>query len=187
MLNPTKQQEITIKMTQKIDLKTLIRDVHDFPKEGIVFKDISPLLADVEGWKQAVDEMHDFLDKYDAEILVGLDARGFLIAAPLSYVAEVPFCMARKPGKLPWETLQETYSLEYGENTLEINCDAIHTGQRVVICDDLLATGGTAKAAKKLIEQLGGNPVALVCLIELEGLDGRKVLGDMPVSSLLKF
>lgn len=174
-------------MDQKIDLKSLIRDVPDFPKEGVLFKDISPLLDDVKGWKQAVDEMHSFLNEYEADVLVGLDARGFLIAAPLSYVSGTPFCMARKPGKLPWETLQETYALEYGKNTLEINCDAIHKGQKVVICDDLLATGGTAKAAKKLVEQLGGIPVGLICLIELEALEGRKVLEGMHVSSLLKF
>jgi adenine phosphoribosyltransferase len=174
-------------MTQKIDLKSLIRDVHDFPKEGVVFKDISPLLADTAGWKQAVDEMHEALKTYNADVLVGLDARGFLIAAPLSYVSGLPFCMARKPGKLPWETLQETYALEYGDNTLEINCDAIQKGQRVVICDDLLATGGTANAAKNLVKQLGGVPVGLICLIELEFLKGREVLGKMPVSSLLKF
>lgn len=174
-------------MPQKIDLKSLIRDVHNFPKEGIVFKDISPLLADSKGWKQAVDEMHEDLKTYNADILVGLDARGFLVAAPLSYVSDIPFCMARKPGKLPWETLQETYALEYGNNTLEINCDAITKGQRVVICDDLLATGGTARAAKKLVEKLGGIPVGLICLIELEGLGGRELLEDMPVSTLLKF
>ncbi|MBI1362656.1 MAG: adenine phosphoribosyltransferase [Proteobacteria bacterium] len=167
-------------------LKKLIRDVPNFPKEGILFRDISPLLADGEGWRKAVDEMAERVAKYKPDMLAGIDARGFLVAAPVAYKLGIGFAMVRKKGKLPWKTVEHTYELEYGSDTLQLNADAFAQGQRVVICDDLLATGGTAGAAVELVRKTGGNPVALACLIELAGLGGAAKLG-IPSESLLVY
>ena len=167
-----------------INLKTLIRDVPDFPKPGILFRDISPLLADPKGWAQAVDEMAERIAGYKPDMLAGIDARGFLVAAPVACKLGIGFTMVRKKGKLPWKTVEHTYELEYGSDTLQLNADAFEGGQRVVICDDLLATGGTAAAAVELVRKTGGDPVALACLIELADLGG-KVKVHIPTESLL--
>ena len=170
-----------------LDLKGYIRTVPDFPQKGVLFRDISPLLADPNAWHTAIDRLAERVRTYQPNILMGLDARGFLVAAPLAYKLGIGFCMARKPGKLPWETVQQTYTLEYGKNALEISKDTLQKGQNVLICDDLLATGGTANAAKQLIEKCGAKPIALACLIELEELSGRKVLGDLAVEALMAY
>lgn len=170
-----------------MDLKDYIRDVPDFPKPGILFRDISPLLATPDAWQKAVNELCIRVARHKPDVLVGIDARGFLVAAPVAYRLGVGFSMLRKKGKLPWKTVERTYELEYGTDTLQLNADAIKPGQRVVICDDLLATGGTAEAAIKLVQDCGGKPVALACLIELADLNGRTRLADVEVNSLLVY
>lgn len=169
-----------------LDLKTLIRDVPDFPKPGIMFRDISPLLAHSQGWAQAIDTLAGQVAALKPDFLAGIDARGFLVAAPLAYKLGVGFCMVRKKGKLPWKTVQHTYDLEYGSDRIELNADAFPAGARVLICDDLLATGGTADAACTLVRKIGGQPIGLACLIELEGLGGRARVG-VPVHPLLTY
>lgn len=170
-----------------LNLKDYIRDVPDFPKPGILFRDISPLLADGTAWRAAIDQMCELIAPYKPDVLAGIDARGFLVAAPVAYKMGIGFTMVRKSGKLPWHTVDQTYDLEYGQDHIQLHADAFEKGQRVVICDDLLATGGTAAAAKSLVTACGGTPVALACLIELAGLNGRDRLGEMPVASLLTY
>lgn len=170
-----------------MDLKQFIRDVPDFPKEGIMFRDISPLLADPKAWQYAVDQMAERIAYYKPDMLAGIDARGFLLAAPLAYKMGIGYAMVRKKGKLPWQTIDYTYELEYGNDHIELHADAFPKGSRVVVCDDLLATGGTAGATQILIDKCGASPVALACLIELEGLGGREKLGGLPVEALLKY
>ncbi len=156
-----------------MDLARYIRDVPDFPKPGIVFKDITPLLGEPRAFLAAVDR---FADRYSGEridVIAGIEARGFLFAAPLSARLGKPLVPMRKPGKLPWETHSITYSLEYGEDTVEMHADAILPGQRALIVDDVLATGGSMSAAVRLAERAGGEIAGLAVLIELEGLRGR--------------
>jgi adenine phosphoribosyltransferase len=167
-------------------LKAYIRDVPDFPKPGILFRDISPLLADGKAWQQAVRDMAERVAKHKPDMLAGIDARGFLVAAPVARELGIGFAMVRKKGKLPWKTVEHTYELEYGSDTLQLNADAFEQGQRVVICDDLLATGGTAGAAVALVRKTGGNPVALACLIELANLGGAAKIG-IPTEALLVY
>ena len=167
-----------------MDIKKYIADVPDFPKKGVSFKDISPLLADPKAWAGAIDDMHDKIAKYKPDVLMGIDARGFLVAAPIAYKAGIPFGLVRKSGKLPGDTVSLTYDLEYGQDTLEVNKAVITKGMRVVICDDLLATGGTAKAAVDLVAKCGGEVVALACFIELSYLNGRKKVGNIPAEVL---
>ena len=149
-----------------MDLKQFIRDVPDFPKEGIMFRDISPLLADPKAWSHALDQMAERIAPYKPDMLAGIDARGFLLAAPLADRMGIGFAMVRKKGKLPWQTIDYTYELEYGNDHIELHADAFPKGARVVICDDLLATGGTAGATQILIDKCGASPVALACLID---------------------
>ncbi|MBA43675.1 MAG: adenine phosphoribosyltransferase [Magnetococcales bacterium] len=170
-----------------MDLKQYIRDVPNFPKEGIMFRDISPLLADPKAWQCAIDQMAERIADYKPDMLAGIDARGFLLAAPLAYKMGIGYSMVRKKGKLPWQTIDYTYELEYGNDHIELHADAFPKGSRVVVCDDLLATGGTAGATQILIDKCGASPVALACLIELEGLGGREKLGGLPVEALLKY
>lgn len=170
-----------------MNFKSYIRDVPDFPKKGIIFRDISPLLAAPHAWAMAVDELSERAKQFAPDMLAGIDARGFLIAAPLSYKLGVGFSMVRKKGKLPWDTIDHIYELEYGTDQVELHADAFPKGAKVLICDDLLATGGTAFATKSLIEKCGGHPVGLLCLIELEGLGGREKLMGLPVSSLIHY
>ena len=170
-----------------MDLKAKIREIDDFPRKGISFKDITTLMQDGKAFKFAVDKIIEDLRDKNVDIVVGPEARGFLMGTPVAYGLEVGFVPIRKPGKLPYETVKFEYDLEYGTDTLEIHKDAILKGQRVAIVDDLLATGGTMVATAKLIESLGGEVVAMEFLIELEFLNGRDILGNYHINSLIKY
>lgn len=170
-----------------MDLKQTVRVIEDFPKEGISFKDITTLLQDGKALKFAIDEIIADLKDKDVDLIVGPEARGFLMGTPVAYGMGVGFIPVRKPGKLPWEIESYEYDLEYGSNKLEIHKDAIKPGQKIAIVDDLLATGGTMEAAAKLIEKLGGEVVSMQFLIELEDLDGRAKLAKYNVNSLIKY
>lgn len=172
---------------QITDLKNYIIDVNDFPKQGIVFKDITPLLKDGQAFKFTISQMAYYAKNQGANLILGPESRGFIFATPVASVLNLGFVPIRKPGKLPRETLDENYDLEYGSNTLSIHLDSIKPGDRVVICDDLLATGGTIKAAINMVEKLGGKVVGLCFLIELLELKGREKIGNYPIFSLLKY
>jgi adenine phosphoribosyltransferase len=169
-----------------VELASLIRDVRDFPKEGIVFKDITTLLSVPEAFRQAIDELTNHFRDERIQVVVGMESRGFLFAAPLAYNLGAGLVPVRKLGKLPHHTLSIEYALEYGTNTLEIHRDGIQPGQRVLVVDDLLATGGTVAATVELIQQLKGEVVAAAFLIELPFLEGRKALPDVNVVSLIQ-
>lgn len=170
-----------------MDLASKIRDIPDFPKEGIVFKDITPLLQDPESLRLAVDLMAEFAVTRKVDLVVGAESRGFILGATLAYTLGAGFVPARKPGKLPSETIAAEYELEYGTDSLEVHNDAIVPGTRVMVHDDLLATGGTARAKCDLIERLGGIVVGVTFIIELEFLNGRDKLKDYDVLSLIKY
>ena len=170
-----------------VDLESKIRDIPDFPKRGIVFKDIMPLLADPEALHDTVERLAEFAEPRKPEVVLGAEARGFILGAALAYRLGCGFVAARKPGKLPWRTISAKYALEYGFDALELHADAIAGGARVLIHDDLLATGGTAKAKIDLVEQLGGTVVGLAFVIELQFLNGREKLGGYEVFSLIKY
>lgn len=168
-------------------LENIIRDVPDFPKKGIIFKDITTLLKDKDAFKEAVDKMCEpFLKKYINKI-IAIESRGFIFGGAMAYKMGVGFNIARKPGKLPWEKIKETYSLEYGEDSLEIHKDAIEKGENVLLVDDLLATGGTSLALAKLVERLGGHVIGISFLIELTFLNGREKLKDYNIHTVIKF
>ena len=169
------------------NLEAKIRDVPDFPEPGIVFKDIMPLLADPATLHEAVDRLADWIEPRKPDLILGAEARGFILGAALAYKLGCGFIAARRPGKLPWKTVSATYALEYGENTLELHADAIAGKARVLVHDDLLATGGTAAAICDLVEQLGGEIVGLAFVIELEFLEGRKHLEQYDVHSLITY
>jgi adenine phosphoribosyltransferase len=173
-------------MTKDIDLKKHIRSIPDFPKPGILFYDISTLLAHAKAWHATIERMADVLRPYKPDVLAGIESRGFLLAAPLALALGTGFVMMRKQGKLPGTTIRHTYALEYGTDTIEIQNDAIKKGARVVLVDDLLATGGTLAAAVTLLEQVGGVVPAAACVIELTFLEGRKRL-KVPIETLLKY
>ncbi|MBW1646296.1 MAG: adenine phosphoribosyltransferase [Deltaproteobacteria bacterium] len=167
-------------------LKKAIRDIPDFPKAGIMFKDITTLLADAASFQRAVDLLgHRYLDR-KIDVVVGIEARGFLMGAALAYKLNTGVVLVRKPGKLPYMTYKESYSLEYGTDTLEIHRDAINPGQRVLIADDILATGGTVGAVIKLVAKTGGELVECAFLAELTELGGRQKLGDTSIFALLQ-
>ena len=170
-----------------MDLASIIRDVPDFPKEGILFKDITTLLQDSAALRETVDRMTEICQNNKVDVVVGIESRGFIFGVPLAYNLGIGFVPVRKPGKLPAATINEAYELEYGTNTLEIHVDAIEQGQRVMIVDDLLATGGTAKATCSLVERLGGEVVGLIFAVELTFLQGRGVLTDREVHSIVAF
>ena len=170
-----------------MDLSSYIRVIEDFPKPGISFKDITTLLKDGQAYKAAIDALVDKVRELKADVIVGPEARGFLLGAPVAYALGIGFVPVRKPGKLPGETVSETYELEYGTDTLEVHADAILPGQRVAIVDDLLATGGTTSATVRLIEKTGAKVVGISFLIELSFLEGRKKLEDYDVFSLIKY
>lgn len=170
-----------------MDLKGKIRDIKDFPKEGIIFKDITTALKDKEAFRHCIDEMCKGLEDMKIDIVVGPEARGFIVGAPMAYKLGAGFVPIRKPGKLPAETISYEYELEYGTDSLEMHKDSIKPGDKVVIADDLLATGGTVIATIKLIEELGGEVVAVNFLIELEFLNGRKVLEGYNLNSVIKY
>jgi adenine phosphoribosyltransferase len=168
------------------DLSKLIRDVPDFPKPGIVFKDITPLLADAGAFRSMVDRFADrFRGRVDA--VLGIESRGFIIGAPVAYALGTGVALVRKPGKLPYKTYSASYALEYGTDTLEIHHDAFDGARRVLLIDDLLATGGTAAAAVELVERAGGQVVACAFVIELAFLAGRERLAGHDVVSLLRY
>jgi adenine phosphoribosyltransferase len=169
------------------DLKTKIRDVPDFPEPGIVFKDIMPLLGDPATLRETVDLLADWIEPRRPDVILGAEARGFILGAALAFKLGCGFAAARRPGKLPWKTVSATYALEYGENALELHADAISQGQRVLVHDDVLATGGTAKAICDLATQLGGEIVGVAFVIELAFLEGRQHLENYDVHSLITY
>ena len=169
------------------DLKAKIRDVPDFPEPGIVFKDIMPLLADPASLQETVELLAEWVEPRRPDLILGAEARGFILGAALAYKLGCGFVAARRPGKLPWKTVSASYALEYGENSLELHADAIDDGQRVLVHDDVLATGGTAKAICDLAAQLGGEIVGVSFVIELDFLDGRKQLEGYDVQSLIHY
>jgi adenine phosphoribosyltransferase len=169
-----------------MDLKAHIRAIPDFPKPGILFYDISTLLAAPAAWRQTVHRLADAVRPHRPDVLVGIESRGFLVAAPLAYALDCGFVMVRKKGKLPGATIPYTYDLEYGTDTIEIQADAIQPGRRVVVLDDLLATGGTMAAAVSLVRKVEGVVTGAACIIELTFLKGRQRL-DVPVHSVLAY
>lgn len=168
-------------------LAKVVRSIPDFPKKGIVFRDITTLLQDAQAYQRTIDLMsHRFIGQH-VDVVLGVEARGFLIGSALAYKLGTGVVIVRKPGKLPYRTQKVSYQLEYGEDTLEIHEDAIRAGQRVLIADDVLATGGTVAACIDLVKKLGGEVVECTFLMEIEGLGGRERLKPHPVSALLKF
>jgi len=168
-------------------IRARIRDVVDFPKEGIVFKDLTPLMADPVAFRGVIDELAEHVAGRRLDRIVGIEARGFIFGAALACVLGKGFSIVRKPGKLPWRTDREEYSLEYGKGVLEIHEDAVQSGERVLIVDDLLATGGTAAAASRLVERRGGEVVSLAFVVELAFLQGRRLLEGREVHSLVSY
>lgn len=168
-------------------IRELVRDVLDFPRPGIVFKDITPLIADPTAFRGTVELLAERTSGHDFDRIVGIEARGFIFGAALAYQLGKGFSPVRKPGKLPWRTDRETYSLEYGEGVLEVHEDAVEPGERVLVVDDLLATGGTAAAAAKLVERRGGEVVSLAFVVELAFLEGRKLLEGRTIHSLVSY
>jgi adenine phosphoribosyltransferase len=170
-----------------MDLARTIRSVPDFPVEGILFYDITTMLKNPEAFKESVDQLVNYYQETEVDIVIGVESRGFIFGTPLAYKLGAGFVPVRKPGKLPAEKLTESYELEYGTNTLEIHKDAIEQGQKVLVVDDLLATGGTAKATCNLVEKLGGQVVGVAFVIELNFLKGREQLKGYDVFSLLSY
>ena len=170
-----------------MDLKDHIRSIPDFPKEGILFYDISTLLAHPDAWQVALGRLAKMAARYQPDILAGIESRGFLVAAPLASRLGLGFAMIRKKGKLPGETIGCEYDLEYETDTIEIQADAIEKGQRVVVLDDLLATGGTMAASIELLNQVGAEVVGVACMIELTFLGGRDRLGGVPFDTLMAY
>jgi adenine phosphoribosyltransferase len=170
-----------------IDLASRIRDIPDFPVEGILFRDITTLLQDGDSFRTAIDQLHREVAGLQVDLIVGMESRGFIFAAPLAYLLGVGFVPVRKLGKLPGDTISVEYELEYGTNTLEIHQDAIEPNQRVLVVDDLLATGGTVEATVDLVRRLGGQVVAAAFLVELKALGGRARLDGYPVLSLVTY
>lgn len=170
-----------------MDLKAYVRDVPDFPKPGILFKDITPLLQDPLALRYAVDQLAEFCAPRRPDVVLGAEARGFILGAALAYSLGAGFVPARKPGKLPWRVSQADYDLEYGIDALQMHQDAIRPGQRVIVHDDLLATGGTARAKIDLVEEAGGLVVGVAFLIELKFLGGRSKLKGYDVLSLMTY
>jgi adenine phosphoribosyltransferase len=170
-----------------LDFKDSIRVIPDFPKEGISFKDITTLLKDGEAYRQAIDALKALVAHLEIDVIAGPEARGFVVGAPLAYAMGVGFVPIRKSGKLPYETIEVGYDLEYGKDTLAVHTDAIKPGQKVLIADDLLATGGTIATSVNLVEQLGGKVVGAAFLIELVELAGRNKLSGVEVLSLVNY
>lgn len=168
-------------------IKTFVRDIPDFPQKGVIFRDITPLLKQPLLVKEIIDIFERFARERGVEVVAAIESRGFIFAMPLCLRLEVPFVPIRKEGKLPWATVKETYELEYGTATVEIHKDAIREGQKVLIVDDLLATGGTALASAKLVEKLGGKVAGIAFVIELTYLNGREKIKDYEVLTLAKY
>lgn len=170
-----------------MDLKKYIADVPDFPKEGILFRDITPLMQDGDAFKEACNQIIEFAKEVNAEVIAGPESRGFIFGCPVAYNLGIGFVPVRKPNKLPRKTISYKYDLEYGSNELHMHADSVKPGQKVLIVDDLLATGGTVEATIKLIEDMGGTVVGCAFLIELEALKGRELLNKYQVHSVLKY
>ena len=170
-----------------MELAKFIRDVPDFPKEGIIFKDITPLLKDPDALEDAIAQMAEPFWEEEITDVIGIEARGFIFGCALAIELGVGFIPIRKPGKLPYITTREEYELEYGSDAIELHSDALNENSKVVICDDLLATGGTAAASVKLVQSLGAKIVGISFLIELEFLSGRDKLKDVPVHTVIKY
>jgi len=170
-----------------MELKDYVRNIPNFPKEGVQFKDITTVLQDPTGLRLAITDMQKSLVDLDFDIVVAPESRGFIFGVPIAFNTRTAFVPVRKKGKLPYETISETYELEYGTATIEIHKDAIKAGQRVVIVDDLLATGGTLQAIINLVERLGGEVVKICCLIELSELNGRELLKGYDISSSITY
>lgn len=169
-----------------MDLRQFIRDIPDFPQKGVLFRDITPLLKNRDAFKEAINLMVEPFKNEKIDLVVGIEARGLILASPIAYKLNAGFVPIRKPGKLPWKTERKEYELEYGMAILEVHLDSIQNGDRVLIVDDVLATGGTAKAAAELVETLGGVVVGFDFLIELVDLKGRDMLSKYPLYSILK-
>ncbi len=164
-----------------------IKCIPDFPKPGVLFRDVTSVLDDAEGFKLSVDELNKLLENVEFDLIAGVESRGFLFGAPLAYINNKAFVPVRKKGKLPRETVEASYDLEYGQATIEIHKDAIKPGQKVVIIDDLIATGGTCEAAARIVEELGGEVVKMIFLIELEDLKGREKLSKYEIGSVVTY
>ena len=169
------------------ELKDYVVSIPDFPEPGIIFRDITSILQDADGLHMAIDQLQGALDGIEFDVIAGTESCGFIFGMPLAYNLGKPFVLVRKKGKLPRETIEETYDLEYGTATIEIHKDAIKPGQKVVLVDDLIATGGSARAAVDLIERLGGKVVRILFVMELAGLEGRKKLEGYDVESLIVY
>jgi adenine phosphoribosyltransferase len=170
-----------------MDLAGKIRDIEDFPQEGIIFRDITTLLKDADGLCEAIDRIKTALEGVEYDYIIGPESRGFIFGMPLSYSLRKGFIPVRKAGKLPAKTKSKEYSLEYGTATIEIHEDAIKKGDKVVVIDDLIATGGTSRAIVELLEEMGATVAKMVFLIELEELGGRKVIGNYNIESIIKY
>lgn len=170
-----------------MDLKSIIREIEDFPIDGVGFKDITTVLSNPKAFKFAIDQIAQTLDGVEYDVIVAPEARGFIVGAPISYSLGKAFVPVRKKGKLPYETIEYTYDLEYSTDTIQMHKDAIKKGQKVVVVDDLLATGGTVKAICELVERLGGEIVRLSFLIELSFLNGRDELKDYDIKSVISY
>jgi adenine phosphoribosyltransferase len=176
-----------VTVTSADDLRKLIREVPDFPKPGILFYDITTLLKDPSAFRQVIDRMVEQVRGTEIDVVVGMESRGFIFSAPIAYQLNAGFVPVRKLGKLPAETIEVEYALEYGTATLEIHRDAIQEGQRVLIVDDLLATGGTVKGTIELIQRLGGRVAGLSFMVELSALHGREQLSEFTINALLTY
>ncbi len=170
-----------------VDLEARIRNIPDFPKPGIQFKDITPLLKDGPAFKEAIDRLAQKVSGWEATVIVGPEARGFVVGSAMAYHLGLGIIPVRKPGKLPYQTVQHTYDLEYGQDTLQIHSDALGPGDRVLIVDDLLATGGTVGATMALVRKLGAEVAGAAFFIELAFLEGRRKLGDIRVEALISY
>jgi len=170
-----------------MELKDKIRDVPGFPKEGVIFKDISTLLADPPAFRSVIDRFYERYRDRGIDVVLAVEARGFLFAAPLAYRLGAGLGMVRKRGKLPYKTIARSYALEYGSSTLEMHIDVVSAGQKVLIMDDLLATGGTAAATAQMVQDLGATVEELAFVIELDFLNGREALRDLPVFSIIHY
>lgn len=168
-------------------IEEYVRSIPDFPEEGIIFRDVTSVLQDADGLKLAIDSMMKLLDDVEFDVIVGTESRGFIFGVPIAYEMGKPFVPARKKGKLPCETVSVTYDLEYGSAEVEMHKDAIKPGQKVVLVDDLIATGGTIEACAKMIEMLGGEVVKIIFLMELAGLKGRDKLKKYDVASVITY
>ncbi len=169
------------------NIEDYVRSIPDFPEKGIIFRDVTSVLQDKDGLRMSIDKMMELLEGVDFDVVAGPESRGFIFGVPIAYNLNKPFVPIRKKGKLPCETIEVSYDLEYGSATIEMHKDAIKPGQKVVIIDDLIATGGTIQAITKLIEQLGGEVVKIIFLMELKGLNGREKLQGYNVDAVIKY